>query len=594
MKKLLTNLPIRMKLIVSHGFIVMMALIIILSSVFGMKTIESQIDGLYIGPMTSVDVIGDLMYGTAELQRSVIWSLLQESGQGNFDLEAEVEQNTALIQNAINTMKGSLLTETAQSLLVQIEENLALSAEVLPELMYRIRVNPSSALRLYGEYRNHLDEMKNLADELNQNIRSVGMSYHDEAIELSNTVIVVVLILTGLSLVMVFMLVAAINKMIVTPVAQIKQVAEELYQGDLSGSNHITYESKDELGDLAKAMRGSVDTLHEYVNEISSELKVIAGGDLTRHGDDITTFRGEFSSIKDSLLFILKRFNSTLTDIQNAAEQVNSSSEQIASGAQTLASGASEQASSVEKLTSTVSDISVQVNHTAQNAASAMGQVTETASRVQVCNEQMQDLMNAMDEITKQSGEISKIVKTIEDIAFQTNILALNAAVEAARAGAAGKGFAVVADEVRRLASKSAEASQSTSDLIGETVSAVSKGTRIANETARTLTQVVDGTEMINRLMDEMAQDANREAEALTQVSSGLDQISRVVHTTSATAEESAATSEELSGQAEILRERLTIFTLFEQGAATKLSAPIQNGGYSEYTRSGSTDFSKY
>lgn len=594
MKKLLTNLPIRMKLIVSHGFIVVMALIIILSSVFGMKTIESQIDGLYTGPMTSVDVIGDLMYGTAELQRSVIWSLLQEKGQGSFDLEAEVEQNTALIQNAINTMKGSLLTETAQALLVQIEENLALSAEVLPELIHRIQVNPSSALRLYGQYRDYLDEMKTLADELNQNIRSVGMSYHDEAIELSNTLIVVVLILTCLSLVMVFMLVTVINKMIVTPVAQIKQVAEELYQGDLSGSNHITYESRDELGDLAKAMRGSVDTLHEYVNEISSELKVIAGGDLTKRGDEITAFRGEFSSIKDSLLFILKRFNSTLTDIQNAAEQVNSGSEQIASGAQTLASGASEQASSVEELTSAVSDISVQVNNTAQNAASAMGQVTETASRVQVCNEQMQDLTNAMDEITKQSGEISKIVKTIEDIAFQTNILALNAAVEAARAGAAGKGFAVVADEVRRLASKSAEASQSTSDLIGETVNAVSKGSRIANETAQTLTQVVDGTEVINRLMDEMAQDASREAEALTQVSSGLDQISRVVHTTSATAEESAAASEELSGQAEILRERLTLFTLFEKEAAPKSSATIHDGGYSQYTHSDSTDFSKY
>ena len=142
--------------------------------------------------------------------------------------------------------------------------------------------------------------------------------------------------------------------------------------------------------------------------------------------------------------------------------------------------------------------------------------------------------------------------------------------------------------------SKSAEASQSTSDLIGETVNAVSKGTRIANETAETLTQVVAGTDVINCLMDEMTQDANREAEALNQVSSGLDQISRVVHTTSATAEESAAASEELSGQAEILRERLTLFTLFEKGAETKLSAPIPDGGYSESTYSGGTDFSKY
>jgi len=262
------------------------------------------------------------------------------------------------------------------------------------------------------------------------------------------------------------------------------------------------------------------------------------------------------------LTYILSNLNATLGDIHLAAGQVNSGAIQIASGAQSLAQGASEQAASIEELSSAVGDISDQIKKTALNATSAMETTQTTSEQALECNRQMHHMMSAMDDITEKASQISKIVKTIEDIAFQTNILALNAAVEAARAGAAGKGFAVVADEVRSLAAKSAEASQNTSVLIGGTVDAVSNGTKVLAETAESLNIVVEGSQSASELASQIAQAAASQASAVTQISQSIEQISGVVNTTSSTAEESAAASQELSGQAALLSNQLDRFKL--------------------------------
>ena len=338
------------------------------------------------------------------------------------------------------------------------------------------------------------------------------------------------------------------------PVSELDDVARRIANGDLNQS--ITYHSKDELGKLAVNFNKTVDRLRDYVkyiDEISDVLKQIAGGNLVF---ELTyDYAGEFAKIKAALEEISNSLNQTMGQINQTSDQVSAGSEQVSSGAQALSQGATEQASSIEELAATIAE-------TAGNASDARLQCGHTGEQVATSNEQMKEMIAAMQEISDKSGEISKIIKTIEDIAFQTNILALNAAVEAARAGEAGKGFAVVADEVRNLASKSSEASKSTAALIEGTVEAVEKGTGIANATAQSLNAVVESTKSVVDTVDKIASAAEQQASSIAQVTQGIDQISSVVQTNSATAEESAAASEELSGQAQVLKNLVGQFKL--------------------------------
>ena len=348
---------------------------------------------------------------------------------------------------------------------------------------------------------------------------------------------------------------------ITSPVKEIDQVAKNIAAGNLD--EEIRYSSRDELGTLAVNFNSTVSRLRDYVNyidEISSILNEVADGNLLFQ---LTyDYAGEFAKVKTALEHISDSLNTTLTQINQSSEQVASGSDQVASGSQALSQGATEQASSIEELAATINDISQQVSQNAESAKNASRQASIVGEQITVSNDSMKHMTIAMNEISEKSSQIGKIIKTIEDIAFQTNILALNAAVEAARAGEAGKGFAVVADEVRNLASKSAEASKDTANLIEGSMQAVEKGTQIANSTAEQLSQVVSGAQEIVNTIDDIATASQRQSDSIRQVTTGVDQISSVIQTNSATAEESAAASEELSGQAQILKNLVSKFRL--------------------------------
>lgn len=348
-----------------------------------------------------------------------------------------------------------------------------------------------------------------------------------------------------------------------TPVRLCAARLKGLSQGDLK-SEVPRILRNDELGILAEATDTIVLTMRGIINDIDWGLGEMASGNFTADSRAKELYIGDFQSLASSMYRIMGRLTDTLLQIRQSAGQVSAGSGQVSSGAQALAQGTTEQASSVEELAATINEISGQVQRTAGNAEAAREKTEQTGEAVEISNRQMQDMISAMDEISAKSAEIGKIIKTIEDIAFQTNILALNAAVEAARAGAAGKGFAVVADEVRNLAGKSAEASKGTASLIDGTVAAVEKGTKLAYETAQSLSRVVESTNETVRMVDEIASAADGQAESIAQVTQGIDQISSVVQTNSATAEESAAASEELSGQAQMLRELVDKFRLHD------------------------------
>ena len=326
----------------------------------------------------------------------------------------------------------------------------------------------------------------------------------------------------------------------------------------------VSYDRQDEIGDLAAAIQSVMQHVQEIISDLSDKLSELAKGNFRVSLENTEQYPGAYRPLLNSLQEISNDLNKTMAEIKTSAKEVNAGAEQVSSGAQGLSQGATEQASSIEELSATVNDISEHIKKTAENTRLANTEAQNAGKEVSHSDKQMQQMKAAMENINQKSGEISKIIKTIDDIAFQTNILALNAAIEAARAGVAGKGFAVVADEVGNLAQKSANAAKDTTMLIEETLQAVEQGTVLADSTAESLQRVVTGAGKVTDLVNQIAEASVEQSRAVEQVSVGIDQISSVVQSNTATAEESAAASEELSGQANILSDLVRRFQLKE------------------------------
>ena len=343
----------------------------------------------------------------------------------------------------------------------------------------------------------------------------------------------------------------------------------------------IEARSEDEIGTLAHAFEAMSENLRVIISEVGELLGEMAKGNFRLASQYEDRYVGEYRNILMAMRGINRNLSNTLTEIDTAANQVSLGSDQVSGSAQALSQGAAEQASSVEELSATLLEISQHVGENAENAALASRLSDEAGDSVKESNQHMNELLSAMGEISDASTEIGKIIKTIDDIAFQTNILALNAAVEAARAGAAGKGFSVVADEVRNLAGKCADAAKNTTGLIEGAIHAVENGTKHASETADSLRAVVASSEMVVQTVQQIAKASEEQAQAVAQITAGVEQISAVVQTNSATAEESAAASEELSGQAQLLKDLVGQFQLREDSRAAHTA--LQSNGVESF-----------
>lgn len=377
------------------------------------------------------------------------------------------------------------------------------------------------------------------------------------------TLIQSILILTLVMMVAVIVVALFFARNLTQPLLKLSGVAEQIAAGDLNVT--VAAQSNDEIGDVSQALNKTVVRLKsyiDYINEITQVLNQIATGNLRFELQ--YDYAGEFAKIKDALFLIRSTLTQTISEIKMVAGTVNQESGRLSSGSQTLAQGTTEQAASVEELSASIAQISEHVKDNANNAVSAEQLSVRSGEVVEKGNEQMREMMKAMEDISDSSNEIGKIIKTIDDIAFQTNILALNAAVEAARAGAAGKGFAVVADEVRNLAQKSAEAAKNTTQLIERSVNTVNIGSRIADETAESLRIIVENSEQMLQLVREIASTSTEQSMAISQVTIGVEQVSQVIQMTSSAANDTATTSGELADQADRLQVLVGQFVLDE------------------------------
>ena len=362
----------------------------------------------------------------------------------------------------------------------------------------------------------------------------------------------------ALALICLVSLVLYVLKHIVAPILTITQCSEPLQQGRLDFS--IPYSADNELGDLALALKKSMSQIHSYVEDINRIMQELSQGNF-----DVGTsaeYIGDFRTIEQSISSFTVTISDALAQINQAEHKVSDNAEQLSSGAQAMAQGATEQASAVQQLYATLDDLSKSAEHNVQSASSAQENARLTGEQVTLSGEQMKQMVAAMVDITDASQEIGKIIKTIEDIAFQTNILSLNAAVEAARAGEAGKGFAVVSSEVRSLATQSDQAAKATKELIENSVQAAERGSKIVDEVSKTLERTLELVVRSNNAIGEIAEAVHSEAESIAQVTEGIGQISSVVQTNSASSEESAAVSTELFEQVRLLQEQIRRFHL--------------------------------
>lgn len=438
---------------------------------------------------------------------------------------------------------------------------------------------------LLTEYQPLVEKAVNTLVKISDSAAKSAEKDYEETKEMQSMLVALQLGMAGIALVITLLLSTYLTKAITKPLRQLEKSADMIVQGNFDID--ISYQSRDELGSLANSFKNMTSILDDVISDASMLLSEMADGNFDVRTNAEERYVGNFQSLLSSIRKLNKDLSSTLGQINQSADLVASGAEQVSDGSQALSQGATEQASAVEELATTITGISNQVKETAENASTARDQSSMAGNEAAECNEQMENMMAAMEEITRKSNEIGNIIKTIEDIAFQTNILALNAAVEASRAGIAGKGFAVVADEVRNLASKSSAASKDTAELIESSIKAVARGTQIANSTAQSLAKVVDEVRMASSNVEKIADAAEEQASAIEQVTVGVNQISSVVQTNSATAEESAATSEELSSQAEILKNLVAKFKLREEYAH---SGATMEDSYSNASSYGTID----
>lgn len=390
----------------------------------------------------------------------------------------------------------------------------------------------------------------------------------DKAKALANIctiVIFIVIIVTGIAIVVVATVIGKIiTDSITEPVHQIDAAVASLRKGELSNIEMLTYESDDEFGDTIRRLKEAMNILSDYVREISQEVKFIAQGDLTRNGDDITPFLGDFSELKDSLVYILKRFNSTLSEISGIAKQVTHNAKEVESASKSLSDGATEQAGVIQELNATIDTVVDLAVDTAKETKNASERVKASAHKANEEKEKMNVLLTEMEHITEISKEIGNIITDIEDIASQTNLLDLNASIEAARAGEAGKGFAVVADQIGKLAADGAKSAVNTRDLIDKTLVEIQRGNAITITTAEAFNQIISDMDSFAEIAENTMEKANSQAESLEQIGQGIKQLSGVVQSTAASSEENTAISINLSEGADKMHERVNRFKLFK------------------------------
>ena len=568
-KKRITNLKVAGKLKVYRMTVLVMTLFLVLVALISTVVIRSNIEKITEVWSPSLEYLQDLETMTAKYRIKQYQHLVESDAAVMNSCEEEIKKLESQIQDTDAKLEA-IMSANSKAQKGQDDYEVANAAwkkyrgasdEIL-QLSREGKQQEASKLmtgEVYEDYKSFSKKLTILRDKFQVEL--------DQAKTMANVctvIIFIVIVAAGLAIAVVTTMIGKIiTNSITEPVKQIDAAVASLRKGELSNVEMLTYESEDEFGDTIRNLKEAMGILADYVREISVEVKAIAQGDLTRNGDDITDFLGDFSELKTSLLYILKRFNSTLTEISNLAEQVSSNSSEVENASKSLADGATEQAGVIEELNATIDTVVDMAEDTAKETQNASARVKASANKANEEKEKMNELLTEMEHITEISKEIGNIITDIEDIASQTNLLSLNASIEAARAGEAGRGFAVVADQIGKLAADSAKSAVNTRELIDKTLVEIEKGNTITRTTAESFNQIIEDMKSFAELAENTMEKANSQAESLEQIGQGIEQLSGVVQGNAASSEENTAISINLAEGAAKMHDRVNIFKLF-------------------------------
>ena len=550
------NMSIKKSLIVGFGTTIVISAIIIIASLIMMSAQKNAYQDIIEHYVRTNELISECRINYNIAARSLRDVALSGDQSGLSTVTSKLDELNTDIKGMEDTYPADLKDRTLLNEFVRTLNTWTEEAKLIADV---VRTDRDRAAKMIVE---ECTPALNAAAEAGTVLAQDLQVKQDDIIDqqnLTSTIgIVIIMAVMFAATLVVLMMAFRIIKSIVEPSTQVRGALVGFSQGNLAVP--VTFEGKNELGEMCDALRTSQKVLNSVIQDISSTTGQMAKGNFDV--ELTAVFPGDLKPIQDSINQFVLRMSETIANISSSADQVSAGSDQVSNSAQSLAQGATEQASSVEELSATIADISENAKKTAAAAEDAGKFVNEAGGQLNMSMEYVKHLNVAMENISNSSQEIGKIIATIENIAFQTNILALNAAVEAARAGSAGKGFAVVADEVRNLATKSDEAAKATKELIDGSISAVTEGTEAVQKVTGALTRTAETAGSVTSIMENVVEAVENQTQAIIQVTEGIDQISAVVQTNSATSEQCAASSEELASQAELLNQLLQAFQL--------------------------------